>query len=265
MPGALAAMAARLFVTRLPADIKEDEVSYIFGKYGKVVSVELVHGVRGGDVAIQYRGMALAPVELHLLPTAGGRATGGGRGEQACAFVTYGTGEAAEIAIRVLNNVYSVRSSSKDPIGVRLATSDDLPETPFEPPKPSAEVIAAANTPQFLTPKQTANTGFSDGPTTSTYSHVIAKAKCKLFIGNLHPDITQMALMNVFATWGKVVNVHIKTGKSKFGSACAYLELARPEQAEMARLALHNQFDPRIGAGGAPIQVTFFQSGGGRR
>ena len=50
----------------------------------------------------------------------------------------------------------------------------------------------------------------------------------KLFVGNLHPEITQVALQSVFSIWGQVVNVHVKKGKSKFGSACAFVELARP-------------------------------------
>eukprot|EP00927_Polykrikos_kofoidii_P065637 TRINITY_DN6136_c0_g4_i1.p1 TRINITY_DN6136_c0_g4~~TRINITY_DN6136_c0_g4_i1.p1 ORF type:complete len:254 (-),score=44.99 TRINITY_DN6136_c0_g4_i1:98-859(-) len=253
-------MGSKLFVRNLPADIQESEVQYIFGKYGIVLQVELILGVNG-DVAIQYQDVALAPVVLHILPSSSSKS----RPDQTCAFVTYSSVEAATTAIRVLNNVYRVRSSSKEPISVRFAQADEVPE-PERPSVQASAVDAFAALPPAVvaTPRKAALGGFSNGPASATYAHVAEKAKCKLFVGNLYPEITQEALANVFSAWGSVVHVHIKTGKSRFGSACAFVELALPQQAELARQALHQRYDPRIGAGGAPIQVTFFQSGGKR-
>ncbi|CAJ1431971.1 unnamed protein product [Effrenium voratum] len=95
---------------------------------------------------------------------------------------------------------------------------------------------------------------------TATASYVAEKTRCKLFVGNLHSEIPKERLSQVFGECGRVVNVHVMTGKSKFGSACAFVEMATPSEAELALKALHQKYEPRIGSMTAPVTVTYFQS-----
>jgi len=74
----------KLFVGRLPADINEDEIKYVFDTYGKVVDV-FIHEKEG---------------------------LGGARS----AFVVYDTKFAAESAVKVLHEVYRFREDSKEAI-----------------------------------------------------------------------------------------------------------------------------------------------------
>lgn len=256
---------AKIFAKGLPADIKEKEVKYIFSKYGTLVSADVV--MWPAPPALQPNG-CLAPVELNLA----------GRRDrpdwQACAFVTYSTADAAATAIRALNNVYRVRGgSSSEPISVCAARSGALPE-PVQaasagaavPPlasnleRPAAE---KAQTNGFNAPAAASadKAPFSAAPTASaTATYVAEKTRCKLFVGNLFPNLPMQALTTVFSDYGRVINVHVMTGKSKFGSACAFVEMSNPQEAEVALRAMHQKFEPRIGSGTAPITVTYFQS-----
>jgi len=74
----------KLFVGRLPADINEDEIKYVFDTYGKVVDV-FIHEKEG---------------------------LGGARS----AFVVYDSKYAAESAVKVLHEVYRFREDSKEAI-----------------------------------------------------------------------------------------------------------------------------------------------------
>jgi len=67
----------RLFVGNLPADIKEESLTYVFGTYGKVATVHVMAG----------------------------KAKSG----QACAFIEMGTVEEAETAIATLHEKYEIR------------------------------------------------------------------------------------------------------------------------------------------------------------
>jgi len=74
----------KLFVGRLPADINEDEIKYVFDTYGKVVDV-FIHEKEGFE---------------------GTRS----------AFVVYDSRHAAESAVKVLHEVYRFREDSKEAI-----------------------------------------------------------------------------------------------------------------------------------------------------
>jgi len=257
---------AKIFAKGLPSDIKEKEVRYIFGKYGALISADVV--MWPAPPTLCPNG-CLAPVELNLT----------GRRErpdwQACAFVTYGSADAAATAIRALNNVYRVRGgSSAEPISVCAARSGALPE-----PVQAASAGAAATAPvasgldraaaekaslngfnALLQPASADKAPFSSAPASATASYVAEKTRCKLFVGNLFANLPREALTTVFGEFGRVVNVHLMTGKSKFGSACAFVEMATPQEAEVALGAMHQKYEPRIGSGTAPITVTYFQS-----
>mmetsp|Transcript_16259 Transcript_16259/g.44785 ORF Transcript_16259/g.44785 Transcript_16259/m.44785 type:complete len:368 (-) Transcript_16259:52-1155(-) len=83
----------KLFTGRLPGDITEEEIRYVFNTYGKVVDVHL-HAKEG-------------------------------HGGLRSAFVFYDTRTAAEAAIKVLHEVYKFREDSKEPITVGYPRSKD--------------------------------------------------------------------------------------------------------------------------------------------
>jgi len=263
---------AKIFARKLPLDIKEKEVRYIFSKYGTILSADVVMWPVTPSVSLSG---SLAPVEVHM----------GSRRDpldwHACALVTYTTAEAAATAIRALHNVYRARSSSAEPISVSTVRAAALqppePEPPSQPSRDrgpfgsSAEdsggdkVFAAAPVP--AAPSQTAAGFVKSGNTLMAaplyapmVQQVAAKSRCKLFVGNLHGDVSRVALTNVFSQWGRVVDIRVMTGKSKFGSACSFIELATPAEAESAMNGLHQTYDARIGSGTVPITVTFFHS-----
>lgn len=237
---------AKIFVRNLPADIKEKEVKYIFSKYGTVRSADVI--MWPGLPTLCANG-SLAPLEISL-------ANRQKTDWQACAFITYSTADAAATAIRALNGVYRPRSSSPEPLAVMLARPGALPD-PVQSglmlPQAEDQVLAlAADKGNFSSGGQLA--------ASATASYVAEKTRCKLFVGNLHAEIPRERLSQVFGEWGRVVNVHVMTGKSKFGSACAFVEMATPAEAEIALKALHQKYEPRIGSMTAPVTVTYFQS-----
>merc|ERR1712129_683682 len=74
-------------------------------------------------------------------------------------------------------------------------------------------------------------------------------SETKLFVGNLPCDITEDALQYVFGTYGKVTHVHIMTGKSRTGNACAFVEFGSAPDAETAILTLNDKYEIKPGAG----------------
>merc|ERR1719203_1139315 len=87
-------------------------------------------------------------------------------------------------------------------------------------------------------------------------------SETKLFVGNLPDDVSEDALQYVFGTYGKVEHVHIMTGKSKTGNACAFVEFAAAGDAETAILTLHDKYEIKPGAG--PILVKKANQGNSR-
>lgn len=83
----------RLFVGRLPLDIKPEEIKVVFNTYGVVSDVHILEGSR--DIP--------------------------GSGPQRVAFVSYETGEAAKVAVQVLNKVYKFREDAPEPVDVSIA------------------------------------------------------------------------------------------------------------------------------------------------
>ncbi|OLP98461.1 28 kDa ribonucleoprotein, chloroplastic [Symbiodinium microadriaticum] len=238
----------KIFVKNLPSDIKEKEVKYIFSKYGVVQAADVI--MWPGTPTLCPNGN-LASVETPL-------STRQKVEWQACAFITYSKAEAAGTAVKALNGVYRPRSSSPEPLAVMLARPGALPD-PVQSglPAPQDEQVAViANVDKV-------GSNFSSSlpaAATATASYVAEKTRCKLFVGNLHSEIPRERLSQVFGEWGRVVNVHVMTGKSKFGSACAFVEMATPAEAEIALKALHQKYEPRIGSMTAPVTVTYFQS-----
>lgn len=87
-------------------------------------------------------------------------------------------------------------------------------------------------------------------------------ADTKLFVGNLPDDVSEEALQYVFGTYGKVSQVHIMTGKSRTGNACAFVEFVTASDAETAILTLNDKYEIKPGCG--PILVKKANSGNAR-
>mmetsp|Transcript_52217 Transcript_52217/g.93670 ORF Transcript_52217/g.93670 Transcript_52217/m.93670 type:complete len:370 (-) Transcript_52217:57-1166(-) len=80
----------KVFVARLPEDIKEDEIHFIFKTYGRVEEVVLLDKSKS-------------------------------RAGQRCGFVIYETSDAAHSAVQVLDSVYRFREESPEAIHVSIA------------------------------------------------------------------------------------------------------------------------------------------------
>lgn len=244
---------AKIFVKNLPADIKEKEVRYIFSKYGSVQKADVI--MWPGPPVLALSG-SLETLQL----TVSSRQK---LDWQACAFVVYSTADAASMAIRALNGIYRPRTSSPEPLAVMLARPGALPEpvqSGLAPVSATSEELVLIGSSGGAVPDRAGN-NFSLGPTASaTASYIAEKTKCKLFIGNLHAEIPKERVSAVFGEWGRVLNVHVMTGKSKFGSACAFVEMATPPEADAALKGMHQKYEPRIGSMTAPVTVTYFQS-----
>ncbi|CAD7931073.1 unnamed protein product [Amoebophrya sp. A25] len=78
----------------------------------------------------------------------------------------------------------------------------------------------------------------------------------KLFVGNLPPDISQEDLRTVFNTYGMVTDVHIMTGRSQSGAACAFVHYGDQLSADQAIAALNKAYKIRIDATD-PITVSY--------
>ncbi|CAD7948258.1 unnamed protein product [Amoebophrya sp. A120] len=78
----------------------------------------------------------------------------------------------------------------------------------------------------------------------------------KLFVGNLPADISEEDMRTVFTTYGMVTDVHIMTGRSQSGAACAFVHYADQVSADQAIAALNKTYKIRIDAVD-PITVSY--------
>lgn len=85
---------------------------------------------------------------------------------------------------------------------------------------------------------------------------------CKLFIGDLPGDIAREALVAVFSTYGTVTDVHLMTGKSRSGAACALVEYSNQTEAQTAIATLHQKYEIKPGSG--MITVRHFEGSKGK-
>jgi len=75
----------------------------------------------------------------------------------------------------------------------------------------------------------------------------------KLYVSNLPEDIDERAIDYVFKTYGRVVKIHIMTGKKVNDRISAFVEYAGPRDADTAIAALHGNYEIRPGFG--PLTV----------
>lgn len=83
----------------------------------------------------------------------------------------------------------------------------------------------------------------------------------KLFIGNLPSDVAESDLRTVFNTYGVVTDVHVMTGRSQSGAACAFVHYAEEWSAEQAIAALNKTYKIRLDAVD-PITVSYAKAEG---
>mmetsp|Transcript_3185 Transcript_3185/g.7487 ORF Transcript_3185/g.7487 Transcript_3185/m.7487 type:complete len:441 (-) Transcript_3185:51-1373(-) len=86
----------------------------------------------------------------------------------------------------------------------------------------------------------------------------------KLFVGNLPADISEEDMRTVFSTYGMVTDVHIMTGRSQSGAACAFVHYADQMSADQAIAALNKTYKIRIDAVD-PITVAYARTESARQ
>jgi len=164
----------KLFVGCLPDDITEEELKTVFGTYGEVTHV----------------------VVMKASPTSGLRA----------AFVFYTSRDSGEDAIKVLNNVYKIRTDAEQTIQVKWAREKD--------------------------------DGRGGGVAESTSGF-------KLFVGSLPSDVSEDELRSVFGTYGEVNVVHLLSPTNQTGNKAALVFYDKKESAEDAIKVLDGQYKIR--------------------
>mmetsp|Transcript_20997 Transcript_20997/g.31361 ORF Transcript_20997/g.31361 Transcript_20997/m.31361 type:complete len:379 (-) Transcript_20997:150-1286(-) len=229
----------KLFVGGLPLDCTEQELQMVFSTYGE-----------------------LRKVHVMTPHTSSGRVA---------AFVYYASDTAAEDAIVALNGVYKIREHAEAPIQVRWANDKKgggkgAPggfgaPAGFDGGAPWAQgggYGGASGMPQ---------PAWEGGAPAGGMDHGMGgfgggkggggggkgPPEGKLFVGNLPDGVNEEALRYVFSTYGTVVNVHVMTGKSKSGAACAFVEMADGMSAETASQTLNDKYEIQPGTG--PIMV----------
>mmetsp|Transcript_73377 Transcript_73377/g.170221 ORF Transcript_73377/g.170221 Transcript_73377/m.170221 type:complete len:333 (-) Transcript_73377:208-1206(-) len=71
----------------------------------------------------------------------------------------------------------------------------------------------------------------------------------KLYVGNLPADIAREALDMVFRTYGRVVDIHVMTGRAKNGQSCAFVTYSTPGEARTAISAMQAGYEISPGEG----------------
>jgi RNA recognition motif-containing protein len=224
----------KLFVGRLPDDIREDEIHMVFSTYGRVENVKILD-----------------------------------KGAQKAAFVTYDTKYGADTAVSVLNNVYRFRTDARDPVHVSHARAGggggDV-QAPSKPASAPGPVPPAGGTfggfgypPAGYGYPPSGYPGF--GYDQSAYGRYQPPPtggggnSAKIYVANLPEDINKESLEYVFRTYGHLKDVHIMSGRSKSGRLAAFILYSDPEEARKCVAAMQAGYEIRPGQG--DIQVKY--------
>mmetsp|Transcript_29992 Transcript_29992/g.95765 ORF Transcript_29992/g.95765 Transcript_29992/m.95765 type:complete len:292 (-) Transcript_29992:126-1001(-) len=71
----------------------------------------------------------------------------------------------------------------------------------------------------------------------------------RLYVGNLPGDIAHEALDMVFSTYGYVAHIHVMSGRSRSGQACAFVTFSTKAEARAAFSAMQTGYEIRPGEG----------------
>lgn len=232
----------KLFVGRLPDDIREDEIHFIFNTYGVVERVKILD-----------------------------------KGSSKAAFVTYASRSASEAAVQVLNNVYRFRTDSRDAIHVSHSGGGGGSSSANQGPHPATSSAPYGGfggggtygfAPGFAYVNSTGYPGYDysryghaghsdreydrrdgDGGRSSSGSGV------KIYVANLPEDITKDHLEYVFNNYGRVEDIHVLTGRSKSGRLACFVIYSSPDSASKCIAAMQSGYEIRPGQG--DIQVKY--------
>lgn len=265
----------KLFVGRLPLDIREQEIHMIFSTYGRVADVHILQSSLSGKAA--------------------------------SAFVTYEDVQAAKTAVQVLDNVYKFREDQQcDPVHVSVARArrkgggkggDDSYgdqgggrgdyggySQPFAGGYSQGGGYGGGCASyggggcKGYAPSYGSGYGGGHAPCGGRYGYDRkgggdwgsggggkssggkgGDPGCKLYIGNLPADITREALQMVFSTYGQCEDIHVMQGRASSGQSCAFLTYSTPDQAKSAITAMQTGYEIRPGEG--HIMVKYASAG----
>mmetsp|Transcript_37552 Transcript_37552/g.70003 ORF Transcript_37552/g.70003 Transcript_37552/m.70003 type:complete len:240 (-) Transcript_37552:133-852(-) len=226
----------KLFVAKMPEDIREDEMKIVFGTYGAVQEVVILSPDRS-------------------------------RAGQRCGFVIYETPEAARSAQQVLDHVYKFRETAPEAIHVSFARPRGSGS------KAGEGKGAPGGYEQGFNPNPNPGWGGDLPPPASNFGGEPGYGKgggkegvpgTKLYVGNLPGDIQREAIDMVFKTYGTVTDIHIMTGKSKSGQACAFVRYANSVEANNAIAAMAQGYEIRPGEGHIIVKLADGPDGKGK-
>jgi len=250
----------KLFVGSLPADITQEELQAVFSTYGEVTHIHIMNK--------------------------NNNASG-----HACAFVAYAKQESAEDAISVLDGVYKIREGENvQALKVNFANAPGSNKSNTAWGKGGYDQSWGKG--DFGKGKgydpwggwggwdmgkgkgwdawsygwdQGKGKGWDmGGKGKGGGGHAAPVVGNRLFIGNLPQDIDEAALKYVLGNYGNVDKIHIMTGRSASGQACALVEYSAAAEAETAVLTLHEKYEIRPGDGAIIVKYANGPGGGGK-
>lgn len=232
----------KLFVTKIPASVSEDEIRDVFSTYGRVVAAQLESAYVDG------------------------------RGTRS-AFITFDIAEDALAAMMVLNDMYAFGVETVQPIVVKVAGAGPSPSEARGVELDARRSAAPAVGPPAAHGTAGVSRGLEDQPGRVSSSEAKGHGRFdgkgktdaqgpgggdayKLFAGSLPADVSREEIQAGFGVYGGVVDVFIMAGKSKSGQACAFITLSSTTEVDACVVAMNGGYELRRGAG--PIEVKRF-------
>jgi RNA recognition motif-containing protein len=270
---------AKLFVGNLPSDITNEELQYVFSNYGTVSKLHIMDSARSKSgqacAFVSYSTPEAAAIAVRTLnnvykirvdaPEAITVSVAKGSGQPegsaiAAALVAAAVAPTVNtVGLQPPGGVFSVGTEfptaglalGQATLGLEAAVAAAAQQS-------AALQLAASQIPLVIPGLQPAfalpTLAPSSGPT----------QQCKLFVGDLPSDITREALIAVFSTYGAVTDVHLMTGKSRSGAACALIEYSNITEAQTAINTLHQKYEIRPGAGMITVRIFEGSKGNGK-
>lgn len=277
----------KLFVGGLPADTSEEELRSVFGTYGEVSKVHVLPPNNSGKVAsfvyyakdesaedaikvlnnlYKIRADSENPIQVRWAsdkPAGGGNkqswgnsgSTGGGGGGGGWSSswdsnASYGGGGSGnqggwQSQSWYSNNQSSSYGSGGGGGGWQQSNSD------YGSGKGGGYGSGYGNSDNGGT---SAGWGDNAGKGGGKSENEQPPSETKVFVGNLPPDISEEALKYVFGNYGTVNSVHIMTGRSQTGQACAFVEFNSADDANTAMVTLHDQYEIKPGFGNISVK-----------
>lgn len=271
----MAQTEAKLFVGNLPPDIKVEELNYVFGQYGAVSKAHVMDASRSKSgqacafvsyttpeaaaVAIQtlnnvykIRVDAKEAISVSVAKSGGNMSEGSSRAAALVAAAATGSVAATPDLAASLSAFAPAFGATALGAPAFGAPALGHPLLNFGQPLDAATVAA-----QQLAAAQVAAAQL---PLAGLPAAAPAGQPCKLFVGDLPADIAREAIQHVFQTYGTVTDVHLMTGKSRSGAACALVEYSNASEAQIAINTLHQKYEIKPGSG--MITVRMFEGKG---